>query len=285
MTQHHLPSGQTWTTGRLAGRTAVVFGGGSADGAISNGLACALGYAQAGARVAIVDLSAEAAENSRSTVLNTVPNSEVMALQGDVTSSDSVEGCVAQIADSFGTIDVLHNNVGVAMMGGPLELDLEQWELGIRLNLTTAFVTVKHVLPIMLKQGRGSIINIASVGGMRYVGYNYPAYAAAKAGLIQFTSYLAVQYGREGIRANSISPGFIASPMIFQQITGNYGSVEEMVAERNRLSPTGAMGEPRDLAGAAVFLASDDAQYINGVNLPVDGGFVEQATIPTAAPQ
>lgn len=132
----------------------------------------------------------------------------------------------------------------------------------------------------MLKQQRGSIINIASVGGMRYVGYNYPAYAAAKAGLVQFTANLAVQYGRQGVRANSISPGFIASPMIFQQITGNYSSVEEMVAKRAELSPTGSMGEPEDVAEAALFLASDEARYINGVCLPVDGGFVEQAAVP-----
>ncbi|WP_120003431.1 SDR family NAD(P)-dependent oxidoreductase [Nesterenkonia muleiensis] len=285
MTPLPTPSNRPGTAGKLSGRTVAIFGGGSTDGAITNGLACALAYAQAGAQVAVVDLSEDAAGTSRTTVLKTVPDASVIALQGDVTSSGSVDRCVGDIVETLGTIDVLHNNVGVATMGGPLELEVEEWERGIRLNLTSAFITVKHVLPVMLKQGRGSIINIASVGGMRYVGYNYPAYAAAKAGLIQFTSHLAVQYGRQGIRANAISPGFIASPMIFQQITSNYHSVEEMVAERNRLSPTGSMGEPHDIAGASVFLASDEARYINGVNLPIDGGFVEQATLPTSGDQ
>lgn len=265
---------------RLAGRTAVVFGGGSPGGEITNGLASGLAYARAGARVAVVDLGAEAAADARTEILAQVPDAEVMDLAGDVTDSDSVASCVAEIVAGTGRIDVLHNNVGVATMGGPLELDVHEWEQAIRLNLTSAFVTTKHVLPVMLKQQRGSIINIASVGGMRYVGYNYPAYAAAKAGLVQFTANLAVQYGRQGVRANSISPGFIASPMIFQQITGNYSSVEEMVAKRAELSPTGSMGEPEDVAEAALFLASDEARYINGVCLPVDGGFVEQAAVP-----
>ncbi|TLP98035.1 SDR family oxidoreductase [Nesterenkonia salmonea] len=264
----------------LTGRTAAVFGGGSTDGEITNGLASALAYAGAGASIAIVDLHAESAERARDTVLDRFPEADVLTLQGDVTDTESVADCVGQILSLKERIDVLHNNVGVATMGGPLELEVEEWERALSLNLTSAFITVKHVLPGMLDQGRGSIINIASVGGMRYVGYNYPAYAAAKAGLIQFTSHLAVQYGRQGIRANSISPGFIASPMMFQQITGNYSSAEEMVDARNQLSPTGAMGTPTDIGTASVFLASDGARYINGVCLPVDGGFIEQASLP-----
>jgi NAD(P)-dependent dehydrogenase (short-subunit alcohol dehydrogenase family) len=265
---------------RLDDRTAVVFGGGSTDGGITNGLASALAYAGAGARITIVDLQAESAERSRKIVLEQFPEADVLTLQGDVTDTESVADCVTQILNVHERIDVLHNNVGVATMGGPLDLEVEEWERAMTLNLTSAFITVKHVLPGMLAQGRGSIINIASVGGMRYVGYNYPAYAAAKAGLIQFTSHLAVQHGRQGIRANSISPGFIASPMMFQQITGNYASTEEMVTARNQLSPTGSMGHPTDIGAASVFLASDEAKYINGVCLPVDGGFIEQSSLP-----
>lgn len=257
----------------------MIFGGGTASGEITNGLASALAYAEAGADVALVDVRAEFAENARAVVEERIPSAQTVAIGGDVTDSDSVAAAVAEVIDTLGTIDILHNNVGVATMGGPLELEVKDWERSISLNLTSAFITAKHVLPVMLTAGRGAIINIASVGGMRYVGYDYPAYAAAKAGLIQFTSHLALQYGRQGIRANCISPGFIASPMMFQQITGSYGSAEEMVAERNRLSPTGSMGESADIGAAAAFLASDEAKYINGVCLPVDGGLVEQAVI------
>lgn len=266
---------------KLSGKTAVVFGGGSIGGEVTNGLASALAYARAGAQLAIVDLGSEASQDAKSAILAQVPDAKVLALQGDVTDTDSISGCVAEIVESTGRIDVLHNNVGVATMGGPLELEVHEWEQAIRLNLTSAFVTTKHVLPVMLEQQHGSIINIASVGGMRYVGYNYPAYAAAKAGLVQFTTNLGLHYAHQGIRANTISPGLISSPMIFQQITGNYSSADEMVAQRNAMSPTGAMGEPEDVAAAALFLASDDAKYINGICLPVDGGYVEQVSAPT----
>ncbi|GAA2034813.1 SDR family oxidoreductase [Yaniella flava] len=265
----------------LEGKTAVVFGGGSVGGQFTNGFASALAYAQAGARVAVVDLESEAAHDTKTAIRQEVPGAEVFSLQGDVTDSDSIARCVAEIVGTTRRIDVLHNNVGVATMGGPLELDVSDWERAIQLNLTSAFITTKHVLPIMLEQQRGSIINIASVGGMRYVGYNYPAYAAAKAGLVQFTTNLGLHYARQGIRANTISPGFISSPMIFQQISGNYDSAEDMVAKRNAISPTGVMGEPSDIATAAVFLASENAKYINGVCLPVDGGYVEQGSMPS----
>lgn len=248
---------------------------------MTNGLASALAYAGEGARLALVDLRAQAAEDAREAVMRQVPDAEVLALQGDVTSSGSVAESVTRTAEAYGRIDVLHNNVGVAMMGGPLDMEVEQWDLALRLNLTSAFLTAKHVLPIMLEQGRGSIINIASIGGMRHVGYDYPAYAAAKAGLIQLTAHLAVQHGRQGVRANAVSPGFIATPMAFQQITAEHGSAEEMIAARDRLSPTGKMGDPQDVAAAALFLASDEARYINGVCLPVDGGFLQQG-VPAA---
>ncbi|GGA21950.1 SDR family NAD(P)-dependent oxidoreductase [Sediminivirga luteola] len=266
----------------LTGETAVVFGGGSSSGEITNGLASGLAYAGAGANVVIADIDAAGAERARQTVREQVPDAEVLAVTADVTDSGSVAAAVRVCLESFGRIDVLHNNVGIAPMGGPLEMSVEAWERTFRVNLTSAFITAKHVLPVMLEQGGGSIVNIASVGGMRYIGYDYPAYAASKAGLIEFTKSLAIQYGRRGVRANAISPGYIASPMMYRQIAGAYDSPEAMRADRERLSPTGSMGEPGDVAAAALFLASKAARYVNGVCLPVDGGLIHQVNPPTA---
>lgn len=129
----------------------------------------------------------------------------------------------------------------------------------------------------MLAQGRGSIINISSAAGLRYVGYDYESYYAAKGAVNQLTVGLALQYAARGIRVNAICPGLMDTPMIYNQITSAYGSREEMVAKRHAACPTGRMGTAWDVANAALFLASDDAAYINAVILPVDGGLTARA--------
>lgn len=269
---------------RLQGKASVVFGGGSVDGALNNGLATSIVYALAGAKVAVVDANAEAVTNGVERVLKECADAgietSVEGIVGDVTDEASVADAVGRTVTSFGRIDVLHNNVGIARMGGPVEMDLDEWNLVLGVNLTGAFLTCKHVLPHMLEQGSGSIVNIASVGGMRYIGYNYPSYSASKGALIQFTTNLALQYAARGIRANCVAPGYIETPMVYKQISNAYGSVEEMVAARNALSPTGTMGDSYDVAHAALFLASDEAKYVNAVCLPVDGGLVQQAAFP-----
>lgn len=263
--------------GRLVGRTAIVFGGGSLGGELNNGLAAALAYAREGANVFIVDAAAEAVHGATIALKEVVnesaaPGILVGGAVADVTDSDAVAVAVDDCLTAMGKPDVLHNNVGIARMGGPLEMSLEEWQLVMNVNLTSAFITTKHVLPIMLDQGHGSIVNIASAGGMRYLGYNYPSYSATKGGLIQFTINIALEYASRGIRANTIAPGFMETPMMYKQISGAYDSVEMMLEARHKLSPTGRMGTPTDVANAAVFLASDEARYINGICLPVDGG-------------
>jgi len=266
---------------RLSNKVALVFGGGSAGGEINNGLAASIVYARAGATVAIVDVNEAAVSgglerlNAECAELGVPFNGR--GIVGDVTSEESVSAAVDQVIAQYGHIDVLHNNVGIARMGGPVEMSLEEWELVMRINLTSAFLTCKFVLPHMLKQRSGSIVNIASIGGMRYIGYNYPSYSASKGGMIQFTTNLALQYARDGIRANCVAPGYIESPMMYKQISGNFNSVEEMVEARNALSPTGKMGDSFDVAYASLFLASDEAKYVNGVCLPVDGGLTQQS--------
>jgi NAD(P)-dependent dehydrogenase (short-subunit alcohol dehydrogenase family) len=162
-------------------------------------------------------------------------------------------------------------------MGGPVELTEEQWDTVLDVNLRGAFLTCKHVLPVMVRQGKGAIINISSVAAIRYTGYPYAAYYAAKAGVNQFTVGLALQYARQGIRANAIMPGLMNTPLIHQQISGQYTDAAAMVKARDEACPMGRMGTAWDIASAAVFLASDEAQYITGVCLPVDGGLTCRA--------
>lgn len=266
---------------RLSNKVALVFGGGSAGGEINNGLATSIVYAQAGATVVIVDINDEAVQSGIARLTRECETAGVpfegTGMVGDVTAEESVSSVVDHVISRYGRIDILHNNVGVARMGGPIEMSLEEWEVVMRINLTSAFLTCKFVLPHMITQGSGSIVNVASIGGMRYIGYNYPSYSATKGGMIQFTTNIALQYARNGIRANCVAPGYIESPLMYRQISGNYDSVDTMVATRNALSPTGKMGDCFDVAYASLFLASDEAKYVNGVCLPVDGGLTQQA--------
>ncbi|WP_430592398.1 SDR family NAD(P)-dependent oxidoreductase [Humidisolicoccus flavus] len=269
---------------RLANKVAIVFGGGSINGDLNNGLATSIVYAKAGASVVIVDREPNAVEAGVERVQRECAEigltAEVRGVVADVTNEASVADAVAQTIERFGRIDVLHNNVGIAKMGGPIEMSLDDWNTVVAVNLTSAFLTCKYVLPHMIEAGRGSIVNIASVGGMRYIGYNYPSYSATKGALVQFTTNIALQYASKGIRANCVAPGYIASPMMYKQISGAYESVEAMVAARNALSPTGQMGESYDVANASLFLASDESKYVNAVCLPVDGGLIQQSSFP-----
>ena len=262
-------SGANRTT-RLQGRTALVFGAGSIGPGWGNGKAAAVAYARAGARVAAIDVNRAAAEETASIIA--AEDGVAVALDCDVTSLEAVEAVVRQVHAKFGSVDILHNNVGHAGMGGPMELSEAQWLREIDINLNSMFRTTKAALPIMLAQKRGVITNISSSAGLRYTGYPYASYYASKGGVNQFTVGLAVQYAAQGIRCNAILPGLMDTPLIYAQIAGQYKSVEEMQAARHAATPTGRMGTGWDIAHAAVFLASDEASYINAVCLPVDGG-------------
>lgn len=272
---------------RLSNKTCLVFGGGSIGGEINNGLATALTYAREGANVVVVDMSADAVDGAVQRITDDLTAAgmqpSVIGLTGNVTDEGDVQAAVDATIARFGRIDVLHNNVGIARMGGPVEQPVDEWNLMLNVNLTSVFLTCKYVLPHMVAQGSGSIVNVGSVGGMRYIGYNYPSYSATKGAVAQFTQNVALEYAAQGIRANTIAPGYINTPMIYKQISGAYDTIEEMVAARDALSPTGKMGTSFDVANAALFLASDESRYINGVCLPVDGGLVQSSAPPAHA--
>ena len=255
---------------RLKGKTAIVFGAGSSGPGWGNGKAAAVAYAREGAQVACVDLVQAAADETAAIIAG--EGGVGAAIAADVTDAESVAGAVSQAVSRLGRIDILHNNVGVTHMGGPVELTEEQFKAALDLNIGPIYRTSKAVIPHMLQQGGGVIINISSLAAIRWVGYPYFAYYATKAAVNQATVALAMQYARQGIRANCIMPGLIDTPLIYKQISGQYASVDEMVAARNAAVPVGRMGSAWDVAHAAVFLASDEAQFITGVCLPVDGG-------------
>ncbi len=256
--------------GRLSGKIAIVFGAGSVGPGWGNGKATAVLFAREGAHVACVDVNEAAARETVGIILS--EGGRASAHECDATSSAAVEALVAEVVAEHGRIDVLHNNVGYASMGGPIELDETTWHRTLDLNVTTCFLAAKHVLPHMLAQKSGAIVNVSSVAAIRYTGYPYTAYYAAKAAVNNFTMGLALQYARDGIRVNAIMPGLMNTPLIHQQISGQYETADEMIAARNAACPTGKMGDAWDIAKAALFLASDDAGYITGVSLPVDGG-------------
>lgn len=253
----------------LQDRVCLVFGAGSSGPGWGNGKATAVTFARAGAVVIAIDIQPAAAEQTRSLIAAEGGRAEARAC--DVTNSAQVKALVDDVAARLGRLDVLHNNVGITAMGGILEESEESFRRVLDLNLTSAFITTKHCLPHMLRQGRGAIVNVSSVAAIRHT-YPYPSYEASKAGLNQLTVSTAMQYARQGIRANAILPGMMDTPLVYKQIAGHYQDVEQMRAARAAKTPMGRQGTAWDVAQAALFLASDAAGYITGVCLPVDGG-------------
>jgi NAD(P)-dependent dehydrogenase (short-subunit alcohol dehydrogenase family) len=258
---------------RVKDKVVLVTGAGSVGPGWGNGKAAAVLYAREGARVFAVDMNLAAAQETQAIIAGA--GGQCVAVDGDVSVADAVRALVAQCVAEFGRIDILHNNVGIVTTGGPIELDEAQWDRSLAVNAKSIFLMAKHVLPVMLAQGHGVIVNIASVGGMRWVGVPYLAYAASKAAVIQMTQSIALQYARRGIRCNCVVPGFIDTPLVQKSLAATYASSAEMDdvrAARNKLCPMGHQGDAWDVAYAALFLASDEAKYITGTHLLVDGG-------------
>lgn len=255
---------------RLEGRVALVFGGGSVGPGWGNGKASAVQYARDGARVAVVDINPAAAEETARLIRD--EGGQASSHACDVTDAAQIDAVVCAVEKTYGQIDILHNNVGAPIMGGLEELDEATWVRAQDINLKSVYLTCRRVVPIMKRQGRGAIVNISSIAAIRMTGYPYPAYHASKAGVNHLTTAIALEYAPHGIRANAIMPGMMDTPHIYHTVAGQHVSPDEMVKQRSALCPMGRMGTGWDIAKAAAFLASDDAQYITGVCLPVDGG-------------
>ncbi len=258
--------------GRLHNKVAFVTGAGSVGPGWGNGRAIAVRFAQEGAKVFAVDRDAGRMEETVKLVKEA--GGEIETAACDVTQSGSVAAVVAACVERFGRIDILVNNVGGSAAGGPVEMTEDVWDAQMDYNLKSVFLTCKHVLPIMEAQAAGAIVNIASTSGMRWTGSAQVAYASTKAGVMQFSRVVAVQYAKKGIRVNTVVPGQLYTPMVdvrlAKQRTG--GDVTTLLQQRQSRIPLPFMGDGRDTANAALFLASDEARFVTGTELVVDGG-------------
>jgi NAD(P)-dependent dehydrogenase (short-subunit alcohol dehydrogenase family) len=258
-------------SGRLKDKVAIVTGAGSVGPGWGNGKATAVLYARQGAKVMAADINRAAAEETAGLIRD--EGGEADVFEADVAAADQVAGLVGHTLEHFGRIDILHNNVGIIEVGGPVEISEAGWDRVIDVNVKGVFLTCKHVLPHMEAQGSGAIVNVSSIASMRYTGYPSVSYNASKGAINQMTQNIAMQYAGKGIRANCVLPGLMNTPMIHASVKGAYeDDVDAMVAERDAICPMGHMGDAWDVAHASLFLASDEARYITGHMLVVDGG-------------
>jgi NAD(P)-dependent dehydrogenase (short-subunit alcohol dehydrogenase family) len=257
---------------RFAGKVAVVTGAGCVGPGWGNGRAISFGLAKEGATVIGLDRNPEAMTETAERIAAEGGSFEPGLL--DVTDHGAIARTVVDIAARRGRIDVLVNNVGGSAAGGPVEMAEEVWDLQIDTNLKSVFLMLKHVLPVMERGGGGAVVNLASTSGIRWTGAAQVAYAASKAGVIQLSRVVAVQYAAKGIRVNTVVPGQMHTPMVEARLAGQRagGDVEALVKQRVARIPMGFAGDGRDTAAAVLFLASDEARFITGTELVVDGG-------------
>ena len=249
--------------GRLAGKTAIVTGAGSRAPGIGNGRAAAILFAREGADVLLVDRDEGAALATRELIREDGFEAEVLA--ADVTSAEDCQAMAAAAVQRFGGLDVLHNNVGIGSRGTVEQVSEEEWDEVMRVNVTSMMLAAKAAVPAMRDSGGGAIVNVSSIAALRPRGLT--AYSVSKGAVATLTQALAVDHGPDGIRANCIMPGPVYTPMVYAA-----GMSDELRERRRMASLLQVEGEPWDIAWAAVYLASDEAKYVTGVILPVDGG-------------
>jgi NAD(P)-dependent dehydrogenase (short-subunit alcohol dehydrogenase family) len=257
---------------RFTGKVAIVTGAGCVGPGWGNGRAVAVGLAREGALVVGIDRAAAPMAETAAHIAEEGGRFEQAVL--DVTDGAAIARLVADVAARHGAIEVLVNNVGGSAAGGPVEMSEEVWDLQVDTNLKSVFLMLKHVLPVMERQGRGAVVNLASTSGIRWTGAAQVAYAASKAGVIQLSRVVAVQYAPKGIRVNTVVPGQMHTPMVEVRLAGQRagGDVEALVRQRLARIPLGFAGDGRDTAHAVLFLASEEARFVTGTELVVDGG-------------
>ena len=257
--------------GRVEGKVALITGAGCVGPGWGNGRAAAVLFAREGAKVFAVDKNADAMTETVARVGN---DGEIATHVCDVLDDGQVGAMTEACRKKFGRIDILINNVGGSAAGGAAEMSEESFGNQIDYNLKSVFLACRHVIPVMIEFGGGAIVNTASTSGIRYTGSPQIGYASAKAAVIQFSRVTAVQYADKGIRVNTVIPGQMHTPMVearlAKQRTG--GDIEALLKSRVARIPLGFMGDGRDTANAVLFLASDEARFITGTEIVVDGG-------------
>jgi NAD(P)-dependent dehydrogenase (short-subunit alcohol dehydrogenase family) len=269
-----------WENSMLSLKDKVVFisGAGSVgddpDAKVwGNGKATAVLLARQGAKIFGVDLRTEAADVTKAIIEK---EGGVCSTRGvDMTKAEEVEAAVADCLARFGRIDVLVNNVGGSAPGTAVSMSEEVWDAQIQHNLKTAFLGCKYVLPIMEQQGKGAIINLASVAGLRMTPERaHVAYSTTKLGILAFSKSTAISYAKKGIRCNTVIPGLMHTALVEHRLAKTIGAndLKGLIDKRNAQCPTGKMGDAWDIAHAVLFLASDEARYITAAEIVVDGG-------------
>jgi len=262
----------------LKGKVAIVTGAGSVPGAqdrppIGNGRAAAILYAREGAKVVAVDLDLQSAEETKEMIQK--EGGVCSIFQGDVSLAQDCRSMAEECLKIYGRIDILHNNVGVIQRkpGGLLEAEEEDWDRVMNVNVKSIFNTCRAVVPAMIKQREGCIVNISSIAGVKHNTPYLFIYSVSKAAVNKLTQCLAFELADKGIRVNCILPGMMDTPTIYKELTKLYdGDIERMRKDRNDRIPIKLMGEAWDIAYASLFLVSSQAKYITGQVLGVDGG-------------
>ncbi len=259
---------------RFDGKTVLAIGVGGAFDARNRsiGQAVAVSFAREGAAIMIVDLSSEGVESTRQLVI--AEGGSCIGYSADATDPSAVAALVTHCRRELGPINILYNNLGIMRFGPTDQLPVEDWDKVMDVNVRAPFLTSREVLPDMISARGGAIVNVSSVAGCRWTGARYVPYNASKAAIIGFTRALALEYASVGIRVNCVVPGYVDSPMMRGGIEQRLGTeaVETEVARRHAACPLGRLASGWDVAHAVLFLASDEAAYITGASLPVDGG-------------
>lgn len=258
---------------KLANKIVFMAGAGSSAPGWSIGKATSLTLARQGATIVALDTSMAAAQEVVEEIQKIGGNA--LAIQADVADQASIEQAVAQTVGEFGGIDIYVANAGIGKIGGINETQTADLDRIYHVNVQSLLMASKLIIPNMIQRGGGAIVTVSSVAGIRYVGYPHLAYSVTKAALIQFTRMIAQEYAAEGIRANTVIPGLIDTPRIKKNVSAAFssdGNQDEVRDKRNQQVPMQRMGTAWEVANAIAFLASDDASYITGTELIVDGG-------------
>ena len=264
-------------TPRLAGKVAIITGAGSSGPGVGNGKAAAILFAREGAQVLLVDAVPERAEETLAIIKEEGGVASVFA--ADVTNAEDCRRMVAAAVDRYGRLDALDNNVGISRRGSVLEISEADWDYVMAVNVKSIVLASKYAIPEMLNSGGGSIINISSIAGLR--AHSSTPYTTSKAAVQGLTMSMAADHGPDGIRVNCIAPGLVYSPMVAPRMDADLREI------RKNAAPLRTEGDSWDIGYAALFLASDESRWVNGVILPVDAGLtaVTPVTYQTLAQQ
>ena len=257
---------------RLAGKVAMVVGAGSVGPGWGNGKATAVAFAREGARVFCVDRDLAAAQETAGLIAG--EGGEAIASAADVARPDDIVAAIADCLSAFGRIDVLDNNVGIFEAGDVTAVEPDTWDRVFAINLKSAYLAMREVIPVMVRQGSGSIINLSSVSGIRHLGISDVTYGTSKAAMNHMTRITAAKFARDKVRVNAIVPGLLRTPFVEASAAQLASEAERnrFWASRDARVPIGHMGDAWDVAHAAVFLASEESRYVTGIELVVDGG-------------